>query len=143
MATRATRSKKGATKATSTGSENGGGRKDKLAHMTEAQRRKAANTIFKMRGQGKSWADIMEVVDIPGSMTGRRLLRDYGPSDAESVIRERKLGATSSNSKSSKAKAKSRKRAAEPDEDEDEEEAPRPKRRVKVKRGAGSKANPS
>jgi hypothetical protein len=147
MATRSTRAakKSTATKTKSTTAAANGRVKDKLGHMTEAQRRKAAATIYKMRKDKKSWPEIMEVVDIPGSMTGRRLLRDYGPDDAETVIRER-----SANSKSTKKatastskKARGRAKVEVEDDEEDEDEEPAPKRRVRVKRGRGKSTNPS
>src|SRR5262249_35722321 len=122
-------------------------RKDKLSHLTEAQRRSAAKLIFKMRGDGKPWPEVMEALEekgwsIPGSMTGRRLLRDYHD-EGESVIRERvanKDGAAAKKSTKTKAKAKV---AEVEDEDEEEEEASQPKKKVRVRRGAGKKSNPS
>lgn len=160
MATRVTRSKtkaastKKATpakKATPKADTNGDApktRKDKLGHLTDAQRKKAAAIIFKMRGDGKSWDAVMEELEdknmpIPGSMTGRRLLRDYGPDDAETVIRERVAGDGAAAKKATKTKSKSKKAAEADDEEEEEEEAPRPRKRVRVKRGTGKKTNPS
>lgn len=124
-------------------------RTDKLGHLTEAQRRKAAGIIFKMRGEGKPWPEVMEKLEaqgmsIPGSMTGRRLLRDYHD-DGESVIRERIASASADGTAKKKAtKTKAKAKVAEvDDEEEEDEEPPEPKRRVRVKRGAGKKSNPS
>jgi len=159
MATRVTRSKTKAagtkkppakTAAAAKPSANGDAprRKDKLAHLSEAQRKKAAAIIFRMRKEGKGWDAVMEELEdknmsIPGSMTGRRLLRDYGPDDAESVIRERVAntdGAAKKKATSTKVKAKAK---VADEEEEEEEEAPRPRRKVRVKRGTGKKSNPS
>ena len=164
MATRVTRSKAGAKKPAAkkptppkdAAAANGDApktRKDKLGHLTESQRKKAAAIIFKMRGEGKPWPEVMEELEsknmpIPGSMTGRRLLREYHD-EGDSVIRERVKSADKdedeapAKKKSTRTKAKAKAADVEEEEEEEEEEAPQPKRRVRVKRGAGKKSNPS
>ncbi len=121
MAARAT--KKGSTKKASA-EENGAKatRTDKLAHLSESQRRKVAAYITKERSKSPatSWPDIMEVLEergtpIPGSLTGRRLIRDYGPDGAEdAIIRQTRDGS------SKKATKKPAKKAPEPEPEEDE-----------------------
>ncbi|HVI78387.1 MAG TPA: hypothetical protein VM715_09505 [Candidatus Acidoferrum sp.] len=107
-------------------------RTDKLAGLSEARRRNIAKLIHRERSKSPatSWGDISDMIEnkydwtLPGSMTGRRLLRDYGPDDAEDVII--KQDKTKSTKKAEKlTKGTSKKRAAvveDDDEDEDEED---------------------
>lgn len=118
--------------------ENGGRtRRDVLEEYTEAERKRMAKQIFKMKKSGASWGEIAEELDLPGdrpSVAGRRLLREY-MDGGEEVIRERNVS----------TKAKSRKVVDEDDEDEDEDEdeAPAPKRgRKRVTTTRGRKRNP-
>jgi len=172
MATRAAGSRKTAAKSTGRAKrtvkpepdENGGGRVDKLAHLTEGQRKKAAAFILKERSKGTGWPDIMEELEerdlpIPGSMTGRRLLRMfYSDEELADAIRERGTGNGDATKKKAVKKTSSRKRKLEEepedefeddeeefeDDEEEEDEPPRRRRRnVRVKAGSGRKANPS
>lgn len=120
--------------------ENGGGRTrtDKLAGLSEARRRNIAKLIFRERSKSPatSWPDIQEKIqekydwELPGSMTGRRLLRDYGPDDAEAAIikqnrKPKEEVEEEAPKKRAPKKAGKKKRAAvveEPEEEEDEEE---------------------
>jgi hypothetical protein len=152
-------------------------RKDKLEGLTEVRRRNIAKLIFKERSKSPStsWGDIGQLIEdkfdweLPGSMTGRRLLREYGPDEAEAAIIKQNRSATPAKKKAAK-KAKvveeeydeeevedeeleeeEELEYEEEDEDEeeyeDEEEEPEPEpvkaKKVRVKRGAGKKANPS
>lgn len=106
-------------------------RTDKLGHLSEAARRNAAKLIYRERSKSPStsWPDIMEMLEdkgwpIPGSMTGRRLLREYGPDNAEdAIIKQDKTGSATPTKKKAPKKVASKKRApVVEDEDEDEEE---------------------
>jgi hypothetical protein len=135
----ATTSKRGAKKGSTKASSNGGRSRDILEDYTEAERKRLAKAILKMKKAGESWGDIAEELDLPGerpSVAGRRLLREYAD-DGESVIRQRNTS----------TKAKSKRRAKdEDDEDEDDEDEAPPKRRTRrtvgVKSGRGSRKNP-
>ena len=61
-----------------------------ITRMTDAQRKQIGAKVVKLRRAGKSWGDICEATGIPGSITGRKLLRLYGGSDviAESYSRD-------------------------------------------------------
>lgn len=112
------------------------GRRDILEDYTEAQRKKLASQIFKMKQNGAKWGEIGEELDLPGerpSVAGRRLLREYHP-QGEAVIRERAEG---SGRKPAAAKASTRK-ATKP-----AAKATGSKTKVRVKRGKGKAANPS
>jgi hypothetical protein len=100
----ATSSKKGSTKTTP--AETNGGTKravnDKLEGLTEVKRRNIAKFITKERAKSPatSWPKITEAVEakygwaLPGSMTGRRLMREYGPDNAEEAIIKQERSAT-------------------------------------------------
>lgn len=107
---------------------------DKLEGLSEARRRNIAKLIYRERSKkpATSWPDISTMVEdkydwtLPGSMTGRRLLREYGPDDAEGAIIKQDRTATKAKA-TTKAKTKTKKAAPveEPEEDEedlDEEE---------------------
>jgi hypothetical protein len=91
---------------------------DKLAGLSEVKRRNIAKFITKERAKkpATSWPKIVEAVEakydwtLPGSMTGRRLMRDYGPDDAESAII--KQTRTAKPKAKAKAKAKAKPKAA-------------------------------
>lgn len=134
--------KKGAAKKSST---NGGSpRADLLEDYTEAQRRKLATAIIRMKKSGAKWGEIGEELELPGekpSVVGRRLLREYSDS-GEDYIRERAAAGTGSKTKA-KAKTATKRRAKAVEEDEDDEPAPRARRKkVTVKRGRGKAGNP-
>jgi hypothetical protein len=101
---------------------------DKLEGLTEAKKRNIAKLIFRERSKSPatSWPDIIEMVSdkydwtLPGSMTGRRLLREYGPDDAEEAIIKQDRTATKKKA-STKASTKTKKKVVE-DEDEDDED---------------------
>jgi hypothetical protein len=110
---------------------------DKLEGLTEARRRNVAKLIFRERSKSPatSWPDITQMIEekydwtLPGSMTGRRLLRDYGPENAEEAIIQQDRSATKKKAKAVTTKAKKGKAKAAPvvedveDEDlEDEDE---------------------
>jgi phosphopantothenoylcysteine synthetase/decarboxylase len=104
----ATTSKKSSTKTTKTtaAETNGGTTKravnDKLEGLTEVKRRNIAKFITKERAKSPatSWPKITEAVEakygwaLPGSMTGRRLMREYGPDNAEEAIIKQERSAT-------------------------------------------------
>jgi hypothetical protein len=131
--------KRGAKKAPAKKAANNGGRRsDALEEYTEAERKRMAKAILKMKKGGASWGEIAEEMDLPGerpSVIGRRLLREY-TDDGESVIRQRNTS----------TKAKSRKVVDEDEDDEDEEEEEAPRRRtrkkVTVQKGRGRRTSP-
>lgn len=85
---------------------------DKLAGLTEVKRRNIAKFITKERGKkpATSWPDITAAVktkydwDLPGSMTGRRLMREYGPDGAEEAIIKQERDPSKPRKSSKKAK---------------------------------------
>jgi hypothetical protein len=105
---------------------------DKLAGLSEAKRRNIARLITKERAKSPatSWPDITEMVQdkydwsLPGSMTGRRLMRDYGPDGAEeAIIKQDRTGAKKATAKKVAAKkGASKKKVQEVEEPEDLEE---------------------
>ena len=121
----ATTSKRGSkAKAPAKASDNGGRSRDILEEYTEAERKRLAKAILKMKKAGAPWGEIAEELDLPGerpSVAGRRLLREY-TDDGEAVIRQRNT--------STKAKSKKRAQDEDDEEDDDEDEAP-PKRRTR------------
>jgi hypothetical protein len=131
--------KRGAKKAPAKKAASNGGRsRDILEDYTEAERKRLAKAILKMKKAGESWGDIAEELDLPGerpSVAGRRLLREY-VDGGEEVIRQRNVA--------TKAKSKRRAKDEDDDEDDDEEEAPRRRssRKVGVTRGRGRKSTP-
>lgn len=150
MATTSKRGSKAATSKTkgakSKASDNGGETRsrDILEDYSEAERKRLAKAIAKMKKDGAKWGEIGEELDLPGerpSVAGRRLLREYHP-DGEQYIQERAPA-------EEKPKGSTRRRARdEEDEDDDDEDEPPRRRRggkakVGVKRGAGRKSNPS
>jgi hypothetical protein len=107
MATKRTATKKVAPKRTAKPAakvveENGAAKKsagrvrgpDKLEGLSDAKKRNIAKLIYRERSKSPatSWPAIQEMVldkydwSLPGSMTGRRLLRDHGPDGAEAAI---------------------------------------------------------
>lgn len=109
-------------------------RVDKLGGLSEPKKRNIAKLIFRERSKSPatSWPDIIEMVQdkydwtLPGSMTGRRLLRDYGPDGAEEAIikQAREASGNGASTKKSAKKAaskKSRAKVVEEEELEDEE----------------------
>lgn len=52
---------------------------------TDRERKALAARILKMRKAGSPWPDIVKATGVPGSLTGRKLLREY-TSNGESVI---------------------------------------------------------
>lgn len=85
---------------------------DKLAGLTEAKRRNIAKLITRERGKtpATAWPKVTEMVkekydwDLPGSMTGRRLMREYGPDGAEdAIIKQNRTSTGGSKRKSKKA----------------------------------------
>lgn len=152
MATRSTKAaSKGRTsksKASSNGADTPARARDILEEYSEAERKRLAKAIAKMKKDGAKWGEIGEELDLPGerpSVAGRRLLREYHP-DGEAFIQER-----APREEAPAAKRSSRRKAAEVDDDESddgEEEAPRTRRastrkRTTVKTGRGRKTNPS
>lgn len=148
MATR-TKGAKASSKSKSKASSNGDAprSRDILEEYSEAERKRLAKAIFKMKKDGAKWAEIGEELDLPGerpSVAGRRLVREYHP-DGESVIQER---APAEEKPKGSAAKRSRRAAADDDDDddEDEDEAPRRSRRggkkTTVKRGSGRRSNP-
>jgi hypothetical protein len=106
---------------------------DKLAGLSDAKKRNIAKLIYRERNKkpATSWGDIGQMIEdkydwtLPGSMTGRRLLRDHGPEGAESVIiKQDKSNSTKAKAKdTAKAKAtKTRRRAKQVEEEPDEED---------------------
>jgi hypothetical protein len=75
---------------------------DKLEGLSEVKRRNIAKFITKERGKSPAtaWPDVISAVKtkydwtLPGSMTGRRLMREYGPDNAESAIIKQERSAT-------------------------------------------------
>jgi len=63
-------------------------RKDVFALPT-AQQKKLAQQVIKLRKAGKKWPEICEATGIPGGITGRRLMREYGGASAEALIKPR------------------------------------------------------
>ena len=67
---------------------------DKLEGLTDAKKRNIAKLIYRERSKSPatSWPDVQQMVEdkydwtLPGSMTGRRLLREFGPEEAEDAI---------------------------------------------------------
>ena len=119
-----------AAEAKDNGAKKTGGRTrgpDKLEGLTERQRTRIAALIFKERSKSPatSWPDIQEMVEekydwsLPGSMTGRRLLREYGPDEAEEAIIKQDRSATK---KKAKAKPKAAKKGAVVEDDEELED---------------------
>lgn len=183
VATRKPAAKRARTKKVASDGENGATsgrtRRDKLEGLSEAKRRNIAKLIYRERSKSPatSWGDIAEMIadkyewELPGSMTGRRLLRDYGPDNAESAIIKQDRTGTTTKKRAPKKVTSKKKRAVEEDEDEEEEEldeeepedeydedevdededeeeeeeqpAPRSRKKVTVQRGRGRKSNPS
>jgi stringent starvation protein B len=110
-----TTGKTGAKKKAATAETNGSGTtravNDKLGGISDAKKRNIAKLITKERAKSPAtnWTKIGELVkskydwDLPGSMTGRRLMREFGPDNAEDAIikQERKPGAKKSGAKKS------------------------------------------
>jgi hypothetical protein len=127
-------------KAASTDSAENGAKKttgrtrgpDKLEGLSEAKKRNIAKLIFRERSKSPStsWPDITQLVEdkydwaLPGSMTGRRLLREYGPDNAEeAIIKQDRSGAKKAAAKKTAAKkGASKKKVQEVEEPEDVEE---------------------
>jgi hypothetical protein len=130
--TKATTKKAPAKKTADNGAKKSTGRTrgpDKLEGLTEAKKRNIAKLIFRERSKSPatSWPDIIEMVQdkydwtLPGSMTGRRLLREYGPDDAEAAII--KQDRTAAKKKvAAKAKTKTKKKVVEDEDEEDIED---------------------
>jgi len=107
---------------------------DKLSGLTEVRRRNIARFIARERTKSPatSWPDIIEMVEdkyswtLPGSMTGRRLIREYAPDSAdEAIIKQDKTGAKKPSAKkaaSKKVAAKKGRAVVEDDEEELEDE---------------------
>jgi len=105
---------------------------DKLEGLSEAKKRNIAKLIYRERSKSPatSWPDIQQMVEdkydwaLPGSMTGRRLLREYGPDNAESaIIKQDRTGAKKSVAKKVAAKkGASKKKVQEVEEPDDLEE---------------------
>jgi hypothetical protein len=129
MATR-TKAKAGAKKGPGRPKSTGG-----IAGLSDAQRKKLAGQIVRLKKQGVKWDGpdgICEQVGISSALQGRDLLREYGNAD---MVRER----STSNGGGSRAKAKAKPAAkgkAKP-------AASKSKRKVTVKRGRGRASNPS
>lgn len=148
MAAKAT-SRKRTAKAEPT--ETNGGRtrsRDILEDYTEAERKRLAKAVLKMKKNGAKWGEIGEELDLPGdrpSVAGRRLLREY-TDDGEEYIRVRETKPAAK----APTKKRGRKVVEEVDDEEDEDleeeeedEAP-PRRARKVRATRGRKAaNPS
>jgi hypothetical protein len=98
---------------------------DKLEGLTDAKKRNIAKLIFRERSKSPatSWPDIIEMVQdkydwtLPGSMTGRRLLREHGPDNAEEAI----IQQTREAKPKKKASTKKAKKVEEELEDQEEE----------------------
>lgn len=137
--TKAPAKKKAAKAADTNGAKKSTGRTrqaDKLEGLTEARRRNVAKLIFRERSKSPatSWPDITQMIEdkydwtLPGSMTGRRLLRDYGPENAEEAIIQQNREASKKKAKAVTTKAKRGKAKAAPvvedvdDEDVEDEE---------------------
>jgi hypothetical protein len=111
---------------------NGAKRKaDKLAGLSEARLRNIAKLIHRERTKSPatSWDDIKELISdkydwaLPGSMTGRRILRDYLPDQAEEAIIQQTRTEAKPKKKVSSKKAKEIEEELEDEEEElDEEE---------------------
>lgn len=107
-------------------------RTDKLAGLTDARKRNIARLIHKERSKSPatSWGDITDMIrekygwELPGSMTGRRLLREALPDVAEEAIIQQTRSTTDApKKKTSKKKAKVVEEELEDVEEElDEEE---------------------
>jgi hypothetical protein len=118
MATTSKTTGKSGAKKTTTAETNGNGTTaravtDKLAGLTDAKKRNIAKLITRERAKSPAtaWPKVTEMVkakyswDLPGSMTGRRLMREFGPDNAEDAIikQERKPGAKRTGAKKGKA----------------------------------------
>jgi hypothetical protein len=104
---------------------------DKLEGLSAAKKRNIAKLIYRERSKSPatSWPDIIAMVEdkydwtLPGSMTGRRLLREFGPDDAEqAIIKQNKAKADKTKSTKTKPPKTTRaKKGAVVDEEEDED----------------------
>ena len=104
---------------------------DKLEGLSEAKRRNIAKLITRERSKSPatSWPKIIEMVEdkydwtLPGSMTGRRLMRDYGPDGAEdAIIKQNRTAKAKTAKKVAAKKGASKKKVQEVEEPEDLEE---------------------
>lgn len=80
-----------------------------LRSMTDKQRTALGKKIAQMRGKGSSWAEVQEETGVPGSITGRKLMREADP-NAEAKIEAR--GAAAAKPKGAKKSAKGKASAA-------------------------------
>jgi hypothetical protein len=84
---------------------------DKLAGLTDAKKRNIAKLITRERAKSPatSWPKVTEMVqekygwELPGSMTGRRLMREFGPDNAEDAIIKQTRTGTSKRKSSKKS----------------------------------------
>jgi hypothetical protein len=105
---------------------------DKLEGLTDAKKRNIAKLIYRERSKSPatSWPDIIQMIEdkydwtLPGSMTGRRLLREHGPDDAEqAIIKQNKAKADKAKATKTKPpKSTKAKKGAVVDEEEDLDE---------------------
>lgn len=85
---------------------------------TEAQRKALAKRVEKLRASGTPWPEIVKATNgkVPGSITGRKLLREYGSANAASLIRpsyDRKKAAAKRAKVAKATSRRSRERAIE------------------------------
>jgi hypothetical protein len=123
-----TKSKSGAKRGAGRPKQNGG-----IASLSDAQRKKMAGQIARLRKQKVKWDGpdgICEQVGISSALQGRELLREYGNED---MVRERQVSSGGSRSKSKASASKAKAKPA----------AKGSKRKVTVKRGRGRASNPS
>jgi hypothetical protein len=133
--TKSTATKKAASDSAENGAKKTTGRTrgpDKLEGLSDVKKRNIAKLIFRERSKSPStsWPDITQLVEDkydwtrPGSMTGRRLLREYGPENAEeAIIKQDRSGAKKATAKKTAAKkGASKKKVKEVEEPEDIEE---------------------
>jgi len=133
--TKRTATKKAAAPADENGAKKTTGRTrgpDKLEGLSDARKRNIAKLIYRERSKSPatSWPDITKMIEdkydwaLPGSMTGRRLLREHGPENAEeAIIKQDRSGAKKATAKKTAAKkGASKKKVEEVEEPEDVEE---------------------
>jgi len=103
---------------------------DKLEGLSDAKKRNIAKLIYRERSKSPatSWPDITEMIEakydwtLPGSMTGRRLLREHGPDNAEEAIIQQNREKKAASAKAATKTKKRAKKVVEPDEDEVEDD---------------------
>lgn len=85
----------------------------KISDMTDAQRKSIGQRVVKLRKAGNGWPEIMEATGIAGGLTGRKLMREFGGKQAESLIRPSytRTGGTSTTKRAKKATSSTRGRS--------------------------------